>query len=495
MPKPVRTPLAYPQLLPAFWPLDVNHNIAHVSLPVPSFPNSEEVVPILLSLAAQSDALRSLQTADGTMTVPESWWLEEAICRDLGRLAYLVDNESSTRLWLRVREVHHGGNAALKVADRPGHAPLEIVCGGLCTWRPKTRKPLYSFIAAAHDPLQQAVLNSLDDRLEDAVAQLRDDLGYDLQTPFKLPMSVTNLIVSGGEAAGHPKHFAYFMPEDEGVDDLPLEQQRTLYFRNVHLARYPTITVPLADRLLVGPMEAYEADPSATLMPWIRGHDHGHNIVLPETNYEWKDRLGIEPFMCLQEAIADAFAFLLCTSKPWLETTAATKKCKRCGGKGRRLVSEDCGSAVETFEAQCPDCNGTGQNPGTAAATKEEFCVTQLAELLHYMRRGPQFLGDPGAMYIELGFLAENGYIEINEVDGMVRWAYDGLCMGMAKLADALIDVTAAAKDERPAEDFLARYGWPAPTLAGLTLKAMRECCGDIPTSLAFLPPSVGVDQ
>ena len=72
--------------------------------------------------------------------------------------------------------------------------------------------------------------------------------------PFKLPMNVTDLLISAGEAAGHPKHFAYFMPEDEGVDGLPLEEQRTLYMRNVHLARYSVITIPLAETLLDGPM-------------------------------------------------------------------------------------------------------------------------------------------------------------------------------------------------------------------------------------------------
>ena len=103
-------------------------------------------------------------------------------------------------------------------------------------------------------------------------------------------MNVTNLLISAGEAAGHPKHFAYFMPEDEGVDGLPLEEQRTLYMRNVHLARYSVITIPLAETLLERADAAPPTSPiETTLMPWIRGHDHGHNVIVPSTSYDELD--------------------------------------------------------------------------------------------------------------------------------------------------------------------------------------------------------------
>jgi len=231
------------------------------------------------------------------------------------------------------------------------------------------------------------------------------------------------------------------MPEDEWVDGLPLSEQRTLYMRNVHLARYTTITIPLAEELLEGPMRAAEAPIETTLMPWIRGHDHGHNVVVPSTCYdEWRDTLGIEPFMALQEAIADVYGFLLTISAPWSELTGATRL---------------------------------------------EMAATHMAELLHYMRRGPKYYGDPGAAYVELSFLAENGFVEIDG-RGRVRWNEEDFCRGMVALAGALTDATVGAPDERGSEAFLARYGWPADTAAMRTFEAMRTELTSVPTSLAF---------
>jgi hypothetical protein len=231
------------------------------------------------------------------------------------------------------------------------------------------------------------------------------------------------------------------MPEDEGVDGLPLEEQRTLYMRNVHLARYRTITIPLAEELLDGPMAAADVPVETTLMPWIRGHDHGHNVIVPETTYDsWMETLGIEPFMALQEAIADVYGFLMCISEPWLTL----------GGYSRL-----------------------------------EMCATHMAEMLHYLRRGPQYFGDPGAAYVELSFLAENGFVQIDEA-GRISWNEEDFCRGMAALASALTESTVGAPDETGSEALLARYGWPTETAAKRTLDAMRRELTNVPTSIAF---------
>jgi hypothetical protein len=306
----------------------------------------------------------------------------------------------------------------------------------------KTRVGLNSFLAAARDEPQQKLLDELDDSLEQALAAVEAEIGASgLRVPFKLPMNATNLLISAGEAAGHPKHFAYFMPEDEWVDGLPIEEQRTLYMRNVHLARYSEITISLGEALLNGPMRAADVPVEKTLMPWIRGHDHGHNVVVPTTCYDsWMETLGIEPFMALQEAIADVYGFLMTISEPWLAITGVSRL---------------------------------------------EMCATHIAELLHYMRRGPKYYGDPGAAYVELSFLAENDFVEIDEA-GRISWNEEDFCRGMAALASALTDSTVGAPDERGSEALLARYGWPTETAAMRTWNAMREELTSVPTSIAF---------
>lgn len=435
-----------PQLLSPFWPLDVQHGVGHVPLDGQPQSNAERVMPLLLELSAQSEAMRSLQTCEGeVLSESAASALRGEMAEALRELADLVDEESAELIRLRAKGLAGGmehREMTLAIANGGPPPPLEIVCGPLCTWRMKTRVGLHSFLAAARDEPRQGLLDELDASLGEALASVEAEIGAsEMGVPFKLPMNVTDLLISAGEAAGHPKHFAYFMPEDEGVDGLPLKEQRTLYMRNVHLARYEVITIPLAETLLNGPMAAGDVPVQETLMPWIRGHDHGHNVVVPATCYdEWMETLGIEPFMALQEAIADVYGLLMTISDAWLAITGVSRL---------------------------------------------DMCATHMAELLHYLRRGPEYYGDPGAAYVELSFLAENDFVEIDGA-GRVSWSEEGFCRGMAALASALTDATVGAPDERGSEAFLARYGWPTETAAKRTLDAMQEELTNVPTSIAF---------
>lgn len=435
-----------PQLLSPFWPLDDQHGVGHVQLDGQPPSNAERAMPLLLRLAAQSDAMRSLQTCEGeVLSEAAASALRGEMAEGLRELAELVDPDSAELIRLRAKGLAGGiehREMTLEIARSGSPPALEIVCGPLCTWRMKTRVGLHSFLAAARDERRQEQLDALDDSLDAALAFVEDETGVsEMGVPFKLPMNVTELLISAGEAAGHPKHFAYFMPEDEGVDGLPLSEQRTLYMRNVHLARYSVITIPLAETLLRGPMRAAEVSTEETLMPWIRGHDHGHNVIVPATCYdEWTEKLGIEPFMALQEAIADVYGFLMTISDAWM---------------------------------------------GLSNYSRLEMCATHIAELLHYMRRGPKYYGDPGAAYVELSFLAENGFVEIDG-DGRIGWDEEGFCRGMAALGSALTEATVGAPDERGSQAFLERYGWPAETAAMRTFKAMRRESTNVPTSIAF---------
>lgn len=435
-----------PQLLAPFWPIDAQHGVGHVELEGRPPANAEQVLPLLLKLAAQSDAMRSLQTSEAE---PLSGAAASTLCGEMAEglreLADLVDERSAELIRLRAKglagSIEHR-DMTLEIAGSGQPPAFEIVCGPLCTWRMKTRVGLHSFLAAARDERRQQQLDELDDSLDAALAFVEAQTGMsEMGVPFKLPMNVTELLISAGEAAGHPKHFAYFMPEDEGVDGLPLREQRTLYMRNVHLARYRVITIPLAETLLKGPMRAADAPVEETLMPWIRGHDHGHNVIVPATCYdEWMEKLGIEPFMALQEAIADVYGFLMAISPAWM---------------------------------------------GISNYSRLEMCTTHMAELLHYMRRGPKYYGDPGAAYVELSFLAENGFVEIDD-KGRISWDEEGFCRGMAALGSALTEATVGAPDERGSEAFLQRYGWPTETAAMRTWNAMREELNNVPTSIAF---------
>jgi hypothetical protein len=435
-----------PQLLQPFWPLEDSHGVSHVCLDGEPLLNPERVMPLLLRLAAQSDAMRSLQASDGNpVSEPAASTLRGEMAEGMRELAELVDDGSAEIIRMRAKILAGSADQkemTLAIAARDTLPAFEVVCGPMCTWRMKTRRPLHSFVAATRDEAHQELLGRIDAALGDAIGEVGDELEADeMRVSFPLPMNVTDLLLSAGEAAGHPKHFAYFMPEDEGIDGLPISEQRTLYMRNVHLIRYEEITVPLGEALLEGPIRSADVPTEGTLMPWIRGHDHGHNVVVATTDFgTWKDRLGTEPFAMLGEAFADVYGFLMTISDAWL---------------------------------------------GISGVSRLDMCGTHIAEMLHYMRRGPQYFGDPGAAYLELGFLAENGYVDIDS-DGRVRWSEEGFREGMIALAATLTEATVGAADERGSERLIARYGWPAETAAKRTLDAMRHELANVPTSIAF---------
>jgi hypothetical protein len=412
---------------------------------------------LLEELAALSNAMRDLQSSEG-ISVSERGTaaLSAEVADVLAKLAELADDDSAALIRKRadVLACRVDAEAMTRQIAKEGVAPpLEIVCGPLCTWRAKTRSPLHSFVAASHNEQVQGQLDAFDDALEEALVELRAVIGApELYSKCAMPMHATDMIVSAGEAAAHPKHFAYFLPQDEGVDDLPLKLQRTLYLHNVHLVRFEKITAPLAEGLLVGPMRAGEVPIEATLTPWIRGHDHGHNLAVKGTEAIHEGLCGKldneEFFHMLGEAFANVYGFLMITSEAW-----------------RRI----------------------------SGATRLEMCATHIAELLHYMRRGPQHYSDPGSAYLELSFLSSEGFVEVDE-SGRIHWNEEDLYRGMVALAKVLTESVVGPVDERDAVLLVDRHAWPTDiptgetprTPAGTTLRAMREGLTNVPTSIAF---------
>lgn len=431
---------------PPFWPVSEQHGLRFMEIggEVPS--SVASAMPLVGALSSLTDALRDLQLADGS-AVSEA--AERALCEQvavgLRELAEVVESEAGEPL--RIRADAFAGltshvAASRRIAELPLPSGLSVLCGPLCTWRHKTRAPLYSFVAAVADDRASELVSDLDGALDEATAALQADLGLsDLAFDALYPMPVADLVACGGEANGHPKHYAYFLPEDEGVPDVPETDKWTLAFRNVYVERYRAISAPLSDVLLDGPCQAGDVAAEGALLSWLRGHDVGHAAQLPTTRYgSWHEAIGHEPFMMLQEALADVYGFLLSTSRPWLDVT--------------RLSPLDCSASF-------------------------------LAELLHYMRRGPWHYGDSGAAYLELSYLAVNGHVDVRP-DGTVRWTLEGLCRGMRELAVELGDAILAAQDPRPPSLLVHRYGWPATTPALQVLAVLQWELKSIPTTLAY---------
>jgi len=431
---------------PLFWPEEEQHGVRYVPLQADL---SEEVAPLmprLRELAAVGDALRSLQTREGAALSTEAVdALAERTGEMLNELAANMEGEPAEIVQMRARAFLEGGSHA-EAAAREGSlyelVPLTVLCGPQCTWRLKTPTPLHTVVAAAACPQYDAVVRSLDDHLQQAGAQLRSELELpELRLDESYPMRVTDMVACGGEANAYPKHFAYFLPEDEAVPGEPGQRKKTIVFRNAYRDRFTVISEPLGQAVFKGPQRDPNVAVERALLSWFRGHDIGHTATLPSTDYpSWHYDLGHEPFMMMQEAVADVYGLLLALTPSWLSLAGL--------------------SAVDVADVF-------------------------LAELLHYLRRGPWLHGDAGAAYLELSYLLAEGYIEL-QPDGHVKWEMEGLHEGMRSLAKEMAKAVLEPSDAEPCKRLVASYGWPAKTPAAAVLTRLQGELRGIPSALAY---------
>jgi plasmid stabilization system protein ParE len=430
---------------PLFWPEQEQHGVRYVPLQAELSEELESLQPRLRELAAVGDALRSLQTREGT---PLSVDAVDALAARTGEMlveiAAHMDGEPAEITRMRAAAFLEGGShaeAAIREGGLYESAPLTVLCGPQCTWRLKTPAPLHTVVAAAGNARYDELVRALDDAAGDAAARLREELGLaELHLDFSYPMRVTDMIACGGEANAYPKHFAYFLPEDEAVPGVPGQRKKTIVFRNAYRDRYEVISRPLGEAIFDGPRGDANVPVEGALLAWFRGHDIGHSAALPSTDYRWRLDLGHEPFMMIQEALADVYGLLLALTPTWLSLS--------------------------------------GLSPVDVADTF-------LGELLHYLRRGPWLYGDAGAAYLELSYLATNDFLQI-AADGRVTWDPERLHEGIRALARELAETVLAPRDARPCAQLVARYGWPAQTPAAIVLGELQGDLRRIPSALAY---------
>src|SRR5581483_4407223 len=93
---------------------------------------------------------------------------------------------------------------------------------------------------------------------------------------------VANLYSVGGAADNFPKNFSFFLPEDEG--SFKSNVKKTIIFSNLISHRFNHTSRNLGETLihnfcLTGiPLDYC----TKQLLLWMRGHDIGHFIKLPE---------------------------------------------------------------------------------------------------------------------------------------------------------------------------------------------------------------------
>jgi hypothetical protein len=433
---------------PILWPESDTHTVAYAPLE-PAVPDDlRPLVPAALQLAKLGDALRSLQATDGSPIAAEaSQTLADSSAELLTGIAEASTLPPQTRDIIRLRaDALANGTApeavALREAEQAGPQPLTVLCGPLCTWRQKSRVPLHGVVVATRHEPSDDLMAAIDARATQALATVERRLGLSgLGVAGVYPIQVVDLIACGGEANTFPKHFAYFLPEDEGITDRDTPNKKTILFRNGYRLRFTQISGQLADALLDGPRVGEGIDVAPLLLSWLRGHDVAHGVTMPGMGQTGSPEVEHERWMALQEAISDVFGLLMALTPEWLELLPA-------GGA-------------------------------------DDLAAIFMGELLHYLRRGPWLWGDAGAAFVELSFLEQGGYVEIDD-DGVVHWSTERLIEGMDALARELVAEVVTAPDAATVYRFLERHDFERDSGARRVVDALRTRMASVPTALAY---------
>jgi hypothetical protein len=432
---------------PLIWPERDVHSLTSVDLG-PQLPkNVEALLPQLRQLTALGDALRALQSLDGSF-VHEGQ--ARALAAESAKLMEeIADSDAvseAQRDMLRRRataltELRHDTAISHDEAALTTPQNLTVIAGPMCTFRNKTRTPLHSVVACTAHERGDQLIAALD---ASAGAVLEEVNGYcgtpDVTVSGMFAMQVTDLIAMGGESNAFPKHFAYFLPEDEGAGYGEVFN-KTILFRNVYGLRYQHISKPLGDALLKGYRPNPSVDVRNVLITWMRGHDIAHAVTTPRVGRVEPKDVGHEPWYALQEAIADAYGSAMSFTDTWL---------------------------------------------GLAGCSLDDMVAVYLAEALHYLRRHPRNWGDAGAASVELSFLATHGAIDVHP-DGTISWETDRVVKGVHKLCATLEREVVSAPEGAAVQRVLDTYGWREDSVLAPTLRKIRDELGGVPTSLAYL--------
>lgn len=231
-----------------------------------------------------------------------------AALRRLG--ASLPDGPDRRAVLLRAEAIESGYEEDTLAALAGLEEDVAIVAGQIATWYGKQTGGLPTAFACRRDKARQADVGRALDGLEDVPPYLAG-LHADLRLG-KLPaFAATEVFFMAGEGNLHPKHIAYFLPEDEGVKRSPFK--KTYYFSNTHRALLASISAPLAARYLDVGVSFDPADGRFSAIPTlgVLAHELGHFVHRPATRYAALNAADRWASVTLQEIAADVFGTLI----------------------------------------------------------------------------------------------------------------------------------------------------------------------------------------
>lgn len=327
------------------------------------------------------------------------------VAATLHRIADRLPDEVDRRaLRLRARAVEHGYDDGMLEALAGLDEDIAVVAGRIATWYGKQPGRMPTAFASRRDRHQQEVVKQARQMLEDAAAYV-GTLNLHLRLSHVPAFTAGQLFFMAGEGDRHPKHIAYFLPEDEGVKRSAYK--KTYYFVNTHHALLEHQSVPLADRFLdIGATLRLNSTRFGNLPTLgVYGHEVGHSVQRDRTNFKEINATDRWASIVLQEVAADVFGILV-TGEVW----------------------------ADRMNVRLDDVLGY-----------------YLAECLRYLNRGLGYFPDSDGMFLQLNYLVRLGALRVERAGGDPRLTGDPATVlaalrSLARvLADALLAGSAQA--------------------------------------------------
>lgn len=332
----------------------------------------------------------------------------------MDRAAGLLPREEDRRATaLRAAGIRHGYTEEILAALRDIDEDVTVVAGQIATWYGKDAGGFPTAFACRGDPTRERAVAAAQEVIPE-VPDYLTALHQGLRLGELPAFGATHVFMMAGEGNLHPKHIAYFLPEDEGVKRSPFK--KTYYFANTHTALLAALSAPLAERVLeVG--EPFRADTAqAPIMSTlgVLGHEYGHSVHRETTRYRDLNSTHRWASVLLQEVCADVFGALV-LAEVWAE---------RVGLEPRAAVSY------------------------------------YLAESLRYVNRGLGSFPDSDGMFLQLSYLLHVGALEVTDA-GKLRGHPEAVLAGLRSLARVLADAVLDGRAE-PAITLHETFGPPA---------------------------------
>ncbi len=242
------------------------------------------------------------QSSEGKLSQPQI----DELAASFDKLAALTDGDNAEDLHIKADALRNGYTPDKITRLNALDSTISFVGGNISSWYGKQPGGFATCFACSKRPDLTSVCDAVGS-FEAATQKFLGSISKRINLSEIPKFAVCDLVYMVGEGAGHPKHIAYFLPEDEGFKCSPVK--KTHYLSNIHLAQMQRISEPF---LNTHTSFNYDNVDKASLGALgVLGHEFGHFVTLPETDFRAVSSWNRWASIMYQEIAADVFGFLL----------------------------------------------------------------------------------------------------------------------------------------------------------------------------------------